>query len=204
MKFALIGSTVFFCACSTVPTDAQRGDGLEPSGPMSPAAESPEARPETYVSLFAGLRTLHDDDWDPVEDQGAIGFQLAYAPLEWPVGMEIGLMHSSDDDSDSGDPEVRITDIYAGVNKTFDFDRMHPYVGGGLALVSGKSEDSGGSSDSDRSLAGYIHAGILFDVSRVVSLGLDARHLFGSDLELSGDGIDADYSQLALVLAFWR
>lgn len=148
---------------------------------------------------------MDDDVWVPVDEQQMVGIAFVFAKPDMPVGLEVGLMHSSDEGSTSGSTsKAEITDLFLGINKTFGSGRVHPYLGGGVDYLSATvriSGPGGSIEDSDDSFGGYVHAGILFDVSRVISLGIDGRRLLGTSGELFGISADADYSQVSAVLA---
>jgi len=80
---------------------------------------------------------------------------------------------------------------------------VRPYVGLDLTLIGVDAESSGtggSSSDDDVTTGTYLRAGVLFDLSDAVHLGLDARTVFWTDLDLEGPAKDADHTQLAFVL----
>ena len=109
--------------------------------------------------------------------------------------------------ADSGDilgvdVDATTLEVYGGVHKSFDTaSAARPYVGGGIAYINGDFEALGIAED-DGSPAGYVHGGVVFDVSEAFFIGLDARFLFGSDITLFGFGTDVDYTQFALVFGW--
>lgn len=157
------------------------------------------------ISLLLGMRTFDEDDFEPVEDQPVLGLDFSFEPPGSFIGFEVGLMGSAEDDEVLGtDLESRVGEIYAGVRKTFG-DRargLHPYIGGGVSAINVDVEIDGVGSDDDTSIAGYVHGGILAKVGGSFFVGADARGLFGTDIELEGVEVDADYLQLAFVLGW--
>ena len=132
-----------------------------------------------------------------------VGFEYVREPAGSPVGFEVGIMGSKDDDDIAGTDVTGSTrELYAGVHKTFGSDVVRPYVGAGLSYINAKIDVDGFGDDDDSSFAAYLHGGVDFDVTESFYLGLDARFLFGSDLTVAGFDTDADYGQLALVLGF--
>jgi opacity protein-like surface antigen len=161
------------------------------------------AERDNKISLYLGQRHLDEDDYEPVDGQGTIGFEYVREPAGSPLGFEVGLMASGDDDDIAGlDIEGRTGEIYGGLRKTFGSDVVRPYVGLGVAVINSEVEVEGVAKDDDSSFAGYVHGGLTVDVSSSFAIGLDLRFLFGSDMTIAGVDTDADYGQLALVFAF--
>ena len=125
------------------------------------------------------------------------------------------MSYSSEEDDDFDpffdvpfDAEANFLEVYGGVRKTWDTSKgqWHPYVAGGLSVINADAEVAvpgfGSASDDDTSLGGYLHGGAYYDVSENFFVGVDARALLGTDIELAGASGDADYLQFAVVLGF--
>jgi opacity protein-like surface antigen len=167
-------------------------------------AASTDPLSDRHVTLLLGGRHLDGNKADnlDVDNQFMLGLGLDMSDPQTGNGFEAGFEGSGEDSTVGGqDVEMRLFDIYGGYRKTFHPDdaQVHPYLGGGLALVHGKLDV--GPDDDDDTLGGYVRAGVGFDVSDQVRLGIDYRHLW-ADLDFFGDGFDADFDQLALSLAF--
>ena len=181
-----------------------------------PVQQRPLAREASYayaptfgsgaprLELSLGQRSLDTGDYEPVEDQVALGLGLSQEVPGSAFGWELGFMGSYDDDPVSGIGEVegRTAELYGGLRKTLSRrdSAVRPYLGGGLSLVAASFEVAG-IDDEDGSIAAYAHAGVEIEVSPSFAVGLDLRGLFGSDIELFGVETDADYTQLAVFLA---
>ena len=170
---------------------------------VAPAGPGPAAPPpyENRFALYLGQRSLDEDDWEPVEDQLTLGFDYSHEAAGSAIGFEVGLFASGDDEEVAGaDVEGPTLELSAGIRKTFaEGSRIRPYLGAGVAVINAEAEVGG--SDDDTSLAGYAHGGLGYQISDTFVIGVDLRVLFGSDLEIAGVDTDADYGQLALVLA---
>jgi hypothetical protein len=151
------------------------------------------------MSFYVGARGFDEDDYEPVELHGVLAAEYSHEGAGAPVGFEVGLALSGDENEVAGtDIEMATGELYAGVRKTFGSGSVHPLVGFGLAYIHAAID--GGPDEDDGSLAGYVHGGLAFDVGRHISLGIDARILFGSEVEFGGaPETDIDYGQLALV-----
>lgn len=161
------------------------------------------------VALLVGGRALDEDDWAPVDEHGVLGVEVDLRPRHSALGIEIGAMGSAgyeDDFQNSGiDIEATLGELYVGPRLTLDLadDVAHLYVGGGFSVVSASAEGTLGfltASDDDVSAAAYAHGGVYFSLSPNFQLGADVRSLFGSDLDLFGVPLDADYAQVALLI----
>jgi opacity protein-like surface antigen len=163
------------------------------------------------LSLSLGVRSLDQDDWSPVDDQGVIGLEFVHEDPGSAVGFEVGLFGSGKTKENvpvggggTIDVRGRTREISAGVHKTFSApgETIHPYVGAGLAAIRAELRGNGASSsaeDDDRSGGLYVHGGVDFDIGQNLFLGVDLRLLGGTDITLFGANGTADYAQLALV-----
>ncbi len=142
--------------------------------------------------------------WAPVDDQFTAGIEAEFRPRSFPLGVEVGVAGSYG--ADTGpfgiDIEGFTGEIYTGPRITLDVahGKIHPYVGAGVSWIHADFQGSQGGvtvSDSDGSVAGYVHAGLQFDLSDAFLIGGDFRYLYGSDIELFGVDGDADYWQVA-------
>jgi hypothetical protein len=167
-----------------------------------------------YVTILAGAYSL-DDDWEPIDDQGAVGFELDESDPATGEGWEAGVLYAEDDDTfvDTlfGLGSVRVesdtVQIYSGWRQTFRPQQQgyHPYRAAGVAVLWTKLEGStsiGSVDDDDITPGAYVRAGILWDVGPGSRLGLDYRHLFADDFELFGVDVDSDADVLLLTFGW--
>jgi opacity protein-like surface antigen len=177
--------------------------GLDAAGCASvaqTAAPTSTTTASSHVSLLLGERWLDSSDWSPVDDQFVIGVGFDMPLTAIPAEFEANVFRSKDE---SGSVEGITREVSAGLRKTFVVgeEKLHPYVGGGLALIRGEV-DAPGADDDDTSAAIYLHGGAAYDLAPNWQAGLDLRFLFGSDIDLNGHHGDADYTQLALFVAY--
>jgi hypothetical protein len=185
-KLSLLAALTL-CSCSAMQGGAPVQDG---------------SAARNRLTVYFGQRSLDDGDYEPVDEQAAFGLEFARGGQE-SIGWEFGLMGSRDEDEILGvDVEATTGELYGGVRKEFGNSTVRPYVGGGVSFINSEVEVSGIGSADDTSVAGYLHAGVAFQLNDIIVLGLDLRGLFGSDLELAGFDTDADYTQFALFLGF--
>jgi opacity protein-like surface antigen len=192
--------TLALASCAAAPRQAPVQAGPPPPPPR-PLDRGVYAGPT--LSFSVGQNSLDEGDYEPVEDQIALGVGLSHEPPGSFVGWELGLIGSYDEDDVAGfgDIESSTWELYGGVRKTLvRGEKVRPYVGGGVSLVGVRYEVLG-FDDDDSSLAAYAHAGVEVAVSPGFALGLDLRGLFGSDIDLFGVDTDADSTQLEFFLA---
>lgn len=147
------------------------------------------------MGLLLGSKMLEEDDWAPVEDHAEIGLLLDFGQDHWPVNLAIDFLASAKDDSDYyADYDVQTTEINIGVRKAWG-DVLRPYIGGGLALISAKSDVDEwyySYSEDDNGIGFWINGGLFLTLADFFNLGLDLRYsqaevtLFGYDVEAGG------------------
>lgn len=153
------------------------------------------------ASFYLGSRSLDEDDWRPVEDQGVFGAEFSHRVST--VGWEVGVLGSRDESKSAGQTiEGTTSELYGGLRMSFGDQVVRPYVGAGATLLRAKLDVKNGPDDDDGTLGAYAHAGFTVDVFPRAYVGLDARWVFGSDVELNGNSRDVDYRQLALIVGF--
>jgi len=168
------------------------------------------------ANFVLGGRTLDDKDfWDPGEDQAVIGGTVSFREAGWPISLALGVHFGGAEETIhefgfSGKWRTAVAELSFGVRKVWDLDKVHPYVGGGIAGVAAGAElEVAGVKvdDHDNSGGGYLEGGIFWRLGRRFNIGVDARSLFGTDIQLDfggpflADG-DANYSQFGLVLGW--
>jgi hypothetical protein len=156
-------------------------------------------------SGIVGVRRLADDDlWEPVEVQNEFGILFDAGEPTWPVRIDVAL-HISDEDGHQGSDTERgrLVEWSFGVLRIWRQDaRVRPYLGGGGSLVSAKYY---GTSVEDTSPALYGRGGVLFRIWDGISVGVDARGLFGSRIDHFGTEFNADYAQIGVILRWeWK
>jgi len=164
-----------------------------------------DQRPGHLFGVFVGGRSLADDTaWDEIESPIMLGFEGGNVGK--PLGYEVGFSLAGDSTDVAGvDVSNTFLELSAGGRLIFGEGKFLPYVGAGLALVMVDIEaESGGlsASDDDVTPGFYGHGGVLFRVGERFHLGLDARLMMGTEVDLVGIESDADYAQLAAVFAW--
>lgn len=195
--------------------DSSRSDTLGPSDMCDRSDRSTGAETEgsttaapvrsNRVSGYFGMRQLDGQEYfESVEDQLTFGVQFSQEQPEWVVGWEAGGMFSIDSEEEA---DIRVSaataEGFVGARKTFGSGTVRPYLGAGISYISvAVDSDEFLESDHDGSFGLYAHGGVNFHISSRFSLGLDARGLFGTDIEIYETEADADYVQFAVVAGY--
>jgi opacity protein-like surface antigen len=200
-----------FASCATVPAfysstallDFQNGE--EAAGPNLSEGSGQSA------VLYLGERSF-GGDWSPVDEHSSFGFALETPGVGGGMGLEIGVF-LSDDSGFFFSPmlgtivlaEVDTREVFVGFHQRAQTEgSTTPYFGGGLAWIDGELTYSGSGgvlSASGSSIGFYVHGGVRVQVGEGVAIGFDYRILRGTDVEIFGIEIDADYEQLAFTLS---
>jgi len=177
----------------------------------APALEE-EATLDSDLRFHLGARSLDSSDWEPVEDQGTMGFEFVHEAPGSIVGIEAAFFASEKTEDDFFVPPVatvdfrgRTSELSFGVHKEIlvEYGGVHPYLGGGLSLLHAelRGEENGAEHEEDGDSPGlYLHGGIEFDVAEALFVGLDLRLRGGSDVDLLGDDRATGYGQITFVL----
>lgn len=168
--------------------------------------------PTGRFSILLGGRSV-DDDFEPTDTPGAIGFEFSQVPSLGGLGFEFGLGFAADQKDDVNVPGVGIADldltqaeIYAGARAEFGSGgALRPYIGGGGVFLSTRTTLEQGfleAEEDDTIFGGYVHGGLQGDLTETVFIGVDFRHVFAGDYDINGVDIPADYSQIAFTIGF--
>ena len=182
---------------------------------IEPATTVVRARPaaaeswDHHVTAMVGQRWLDDDDWGDLDEPLAYGVEFDGTEVDSGNGFEVGVLYTNDDD-DIGPFDVEATtwELYAGYRYTFDpqEEGIHPFLSAGVEALQGELDIDGVGKEDDTVFGVYARAGLLWDVSDRLRLGLDYRHLFADDLEPDFDGLDIeanpDYDQVVFSLGW--
>ena len=161
------------------------------------------------VNFFLGQKALDENEWAPVDEQGEFGVLVDFKQANWPVSMAIDFLVSVDEKTDAGfNVEGITTEIDFGVRKIWEIagNPTRPYIGGGLALISGEFTVTGFSSvtDDDSGLGIWLNAGIYWTLGQSFNIGLDLRYS-QADVTLFGLDVDAGGTHAGLILGYhWQ
>ncbi len=150
------------------------------------------------INGFFGQKALDEDDWGALDRQTELGLMIDTRDSRWPISIAVDLLASWDTVERTGTDLTGTTlELDLGVRKVFDISAsaLHPYVGGGLAMVGVDLERdvaSGMVSDDDTSAGYWVSAGAFWTFANNLNLGLDIRSsaatvdLFGNSVKAGG------------------
>ncbi|MFA7332287.1 MAG: outer membrane beta-barrel protein [Candidatus Delongbacteria bacterium] len=145
-----------------------------------------------------GQKGLSTDDWE----MGSldISSQLLYGlhfdkDMGWPVNLAADLLMSSGSD---GDLKGSTMEIGVGVRKFFEMEKIKPYVGAGLAFISGKVEINS-FDDNAGALGFFANGGAQYPINEKFNVGLDLRYS-SATADFSGTDVAVGGFTFSLVL----
>jgi hypothetical protein len=139
------------------------------------------------VNAYGGKRTLEASDWDDVDNPTVYGLDgVLKINLPW-LNVEGGWMRTEEDDDTVGD--LALDEYFVGLRVTPWKILLEPYGSIGVSYVDSEL-DAAATDESDEVVAYYARVGAAFTIGGLIRMGLDARALLGSDVDL--DTIDSD------------
>ena len=220
-KFVLpaLALTLATTSCATTSATSRRLPKIcapvlaEDSTVVQQPAENNSQQRNSRSHVFIKLGRMSLDDrafWTDVNRPASFGIEADFREADSAIGPEFGFAFGRDGDVflNFGTDQSNSTfiEIYGGVRITGDFlprKRLHPYIGVGATVILAELERVVGlisTADDNATLGGYAHAGFYYDLNRVISVGVDGRTVFGTELDMFGGKTDADYEQLSFIL----
>lgn len=180
------------------------------SGPHSPWEESLDT-----FSVTFGERQFASDDWEPVESPLFVAVNFQFEPETAWVDLDLGLALSRDSTSrivgglGLVDLTLEVVEGTVGIYKEIALGDgpVSLYAGTGVALliVDAEVADAGATAvfeDEDTAFAPYARVGIQWGIDRNSSIGIDLRHVSGSDIGIGNVETDVDYTQLGVIFRY--
>jgi opacity protein-like surface antigen len=165
------------------------------------AAPLPSLAAGANITGTVGFRQL-SSDWDPTDTQAILGVLTDFSFWDAPLHIELGLRGSSDSgDVDGNRVKLGVGDFLAGVMFIPDRGYMRPYFSLGLASVYAETKFNG-AKDDDTSEGYYVAGGLMWRPAPNFDIGVDARYIGGTDLELNGNAVDVDNFSVALRVGY--
>ncbi len=135
-----------------------------------------------HSSLLLGSKQIEEAHWAKDDEHGAIGVIIDFRKEGWPVSIAVDLFGTGSERTVAGDKhETYTAEAHLGIRKVFDITdcRIHPYVGGGIAISNVEQQDrieGVTRSHSDGDSSGWAGAGAYIEVSPRFTLGVDLRY----------------------------
>lgn len=166
------------------------------------------------LNFGLGSKKMSAADWSPGESQGEFGIQLDFGRNEWPLNLAIDLLGAGAENKDlsSGTTlETSTSEFAVGVRKNWDMSGFHPFVGGGLAVVSFTVEETqSGLACEGGGMGVWLGLGGYFTFGERYNIGAQYRQtkadIKAGDIDCNFPAIpqqlDADASHLGLIFGF--
>jgi hypothetical protein len=97
------------------------------------------AKSEVSLAIAAAGPVLYESDWLPVENQDLFGVEVSWGEKSWPIQLATDLFGFYKEDSNEG-ITAKTSEFGMGVRKIWGHRHVHPYLGGGAAIVYGAAE----------------------------------------------------------------
>ncbi|MDP2167559.1 MAG: hypothetical protein Q8J64_04420 [Thermodesulfovibrionales bacterium] len=165
------------------------------------------------INFFFGAKSLNNDDWSPVENQGESGVEIDFMRKGWPVGVVVDSMRSFDEvtvvDPVTGTiskwVESSTSELNIGVKKTWKPGMARPFIGGGLSLVRAEYEEvtvgTGKISDSDTAIGVWVGVGAYWTLGKHFNIGFELKRSYAEAKRL-GKEVDAGGGHAGLLLGY--
>lgn len=154
-----------------------------------------------------GQKVLDEDDWGILDRQTEVGMLLDVRDTRWPISMAIDVLGSADTvDTPRGEVTGTTVELDLGVRKVFNIpgNALHPYVGGGLALMATDFERDAGfgiASDDDTGTGYWVSGGVFWTFASNLNLGLDVRYS-RAEVDLFNNTIEAGGTHAGLLVGY--
>ena len=133
------------------------------------------------VSGYLGQKSLDDNDWSKLDQQGSLGVIFDFKKESWPVSIAVDLIVSGDiEKTGSLKDEGGTLETHLGVRKIFKLSNssIQPYIGGGIAIIGAsikhKNNGSITSESDDTSTGAWAGTGVSDDGRHLLQQGLEA------------------------------
>lgn len=149
------------------------------------------------VNVYGGVRELEADDFNAadLDEQTVYGADLVWKINVPFTALEGGILRAEEDASGN---EITTDEFFVGARITPWTFLISPYASAGVTYVDSEIQ-GGGDSASDDVVAYYLRIGAAFTIA-MFRIGLDARGLFGSNVEFDSFDTDLDSYQLTAFL----
>lgn len=151
------------------------------------------ARTVGDLNFVIGQKFFDDDEWGSIDEHDAFGIELTWGNADWPFLIATDIIYSTTDESvPGGKAEGTTIEFDFGVRKIWQRGQARPYIGGGLAYISGEIDSAGGKILDESELGGWVGGGVYWRVGRRFNIGAALRFssadtdIPGGDLNLGG------------------
>lgn len=150
------------------------------------------------ANILFGIKPLDQDEWGPVEDQGALGAEVTFGREAWPIWIAIDYFATAGVQEDiqifgipSQDIVGSTVEFDLGVRKIWGKKKTRPFLGGGVGLI-GATLDLDIDDDSDATAGLWINGGVFWRLGSRFNIGGTVRYsdaevtIFDQDVQAGG------------------
>jgi opacity protein-like surface antigen len=135
------------------------------------------------VSGYLGNKTLDDNDWGKLDQQGSLGVIFDFKKESWPVSIAADVIVSGNvKETGSSEELAGSLGTHLGVRNIFKLSNasFQPYIGGGISLISTELRNKNAGvtiSKSDDSATGtWLGTGMYYALNNHFNIGVDLRY----------------------------
>jgi outer membrane protein with beta-barrel domain len=149
------------------------------------------------ANFLIGTKHLDSDDWEPLEDQDALGLELTFGKSTWPINIAVDLFSTSATEDDftvnlglpvTVDLEGSTMELDLGARKVWGKNMTRPFLGGGLAVISADL-DAEIDQDDDVGMGLWVGGGVFWRIGSRFNIGGSVRY---SDVNVNLFDVDGD------------
>ncbi len=127
------------------------------------------------AKIFIGGKFLNESDWFPADDQFEIGLEIDFKMKTWPISIAVDYMHAS---GNAAFLKSETSEFNLGVRKIWtQYGNMHPFVGGGIAIINGELREPG-FSDDDTGLGIWLQGGVYWTLYEHLNVGVELKYSY--------------------------
>ena len=161
------------------------------------------------ANFFIGQRWIDsgEDELEDVEDQPAFGVSVDFQTGDLPFSWFAGLYASAKEEDVASNVTLTagVAELSFGLGKVWNSSNTRPFVHGGVTYTSLEIEldtPGGDFDEDDQSPAIYGEGGVYWRIGEAFNIGLGGRFIVGTDYEIDGVSLEADYLQAGLILGW--
>ena len=149
------------------------------------------------ANFLIGTKQLDSDDWEPLEDQDALGLELSFGKSTWPIHIAVDLFTTSATEDDftvnlglpvTVDLEGSTMELDLGARKVWGKNMTRPFLGGGLAAIYADL-DAEIDQDDDVGMGLWVGGGVFWRIGSRFNIGGSVRY---SDVSVNLFEVDGD------------
>ena len=172
----------------------------------------PTKREPVAIYIMTGVRRIQSSVFDEQQTMQATGAEFSWIPKGWPIGLELGVQWSQNEEEIIvGNEPVTLDgflgELYLGPRaqvrllSIMDYP-ISAFLGGGITgMYADIEREQGGFSQSDGAFGWgwYAHTGLIVPGPANTAFGFDLRWVDDADLTLFGEQSSADGFQLSIL-----